>query len=615
MVSAWMIAALASQAHASTPVASTEWRDAAGERHGALLAFDGLLETAWVADVADASPWLELRLDSTTAVESVSVWPGDLTQGASSYRTVSRPTQVTVQLVTDAAESEWPTATARLRGDLAAPQRFDVPVVGTTRKVRIKFDAVQAGDAGPQLYVAEAAVNFASGERPAAVTSVGEWAASTAATKAAEQLDAEVVSFFAALSAEPSPPADAGAEPAADTAPPVDKAQALASLISWAGDGAPHLRARVAKVVPAGFRMSALPSEPKAIDALVKLRDPAAIAGLERASLRATGRDQQRLDQQIAYYYAFAELIAGQAPADKWGSPGWGPGALQSFGEVPNLDADSFGHVFIADLGNHRVQRFTASGAADRSWGAPSTADDHVDQITNVSLSGKRKYYVAGAPPSTADSGFTFPLDVAVLPGKEADGFAVLDSTKRVQTFNGAGELVRSWPVLVEDELVTGVGGQAFLVNAKGKLVVVWGSEVVSYGQDAEELSRFTLKRGAPSGAVGLKSGKVGLVYEQELVVYSLDGFEHGNMLGDELPQGFESWDVAQDAAGALWILTDTGWLLKYKKPGKLEFKVRAVEDPLGYLRIAAVGDKVYLLTQEHVQVLDAAALVAAQAQ
>ena len=581
-----------------------------------MRAFDGLLETAWATADDDDNPWLELRLDSTTQVSSVSIWPGELSAGSSSFLANSRPSKITVQLITGKSEAEWPTASVELRGDGSSPQRLDLAIEGRTRKVRFKIDEVSTGSQNNRLFIAEAGVNFAAGTHPGAVESVQTWTEGASAKKASTELHEEVVSLFTALIEEPVPPAEPVAEgedaPAIDEGEdePIDKDLALASLLTWAGDGAPHMRARVARYVPAGYRMNALPPETKAVEALVKLRKPEAISGLEKAALRSTGRAEKRLALQVAYYYALAELQDGASAADgAWGAPGWGPGGLRSFGEVANLDVDGLGHVLVGDLANHRVQRFSDDGRGDRSWGAPPKAEDASDQITNLWLEGKRSFYVSGAPPSTKDGGFTFPLDVAILPGKTADGFAALDMKKRVQIFDGSGALLRSWVVRVEDELMSGVGGQAFLVNARGKLAVVWGSEVVVFDQEAEELARFTLERGAPAGAIGLKNGKIGLIYEQDMILYSTDGFEHGSLFGDDLPDGFESWDVDVDPEGGLWVMTDTGWVLKYKKPGKLEFKVQALDESLGYLRIAAASGKVYLLIDDHIRVIDAASL------
>ena len=73
---------------AATPRGSSTLRDAEGVRHTPDLAFDGLMKTGWAEGDAGygEGSWLELTLDRKTTLNSISIWPGDLSQGARSHR-------------------------------------------------------------------------------------------------------------------------------------------------------------------------------------------------------------------------------------------------------------------------------------------------------------------------------------------------------------------------------------------------------------------------------------------------------------------------------------------------------------------------------------------------
>ncbi len=582
----------AAPALAGTPKASSELRDDDGKRHSASMAFDGRLQTGWAEAVGTggAGEWLELRLDRETQVESVSIWPGNLERGLKSLKEYGRPSKLKVTLIGSGPEEEWPTKEVRIDdGAITGPARVDVVLSGKAKSVRIELVDVNQGIVYNDTFIAEVAVNFTRGDRPSSVKAAIDWAAGSGAAKSAERNSKEIIELFETIKAT-----EFG-----------DK-EALTSIMERAADGAPHVRVRVAKYVPAGYRMAALPPDDKAVDALLKLRDPNGIPGLELASIRVKGKQQGKLEKQVDYFYAFQELVGGpNAVVPPWGELGWGEGAIQSFGEPPNLEIDQLGQVIIADTGNHRVQRYGTNGLPNGDWGASTQKEDKTDQITNVWIGGKRDFYVAAHPPGDKPGQFSNPLDVAIRPGKDFDAYAVLDNNGRVQLMDERGNVTLEWRLQTENTLEATVGGQGFIVNAKGKLVIIWGAEAFVYDSEAEELGRFEIEDGPPVGAVALKNGKLGLLIDQDMIMYSTDGFRHGSVLGDTLPSGFESWDATIDIDGRLWAVTDTGWAIKYKKPGKVEYKVRFTERALPYLRIAAQDDKVYMLQDDHIEIID----------
>ena len=122
---------------AATPRGSSTLRDSDGVRHTADRAFDGLMKTGWAEGDAGygAGSWLELSLDRKTTLNSVSLWPGDLSQGARSHREHSRPKLIRVFV--DGQQIGEP---IRLQDKMA---RVDLPLGGIEgRTVRIVVDEV-----------------------------------------------------------------------------------------------------------------------------------------------------------------------------------------------------------------------------------------------------------------------------------------------------------------------------------------------------------------------------------------------------------------------------------------------------------------------------------------
>jgi len=577
---------MASAAHAESVAASSELVGDDGTRHSADLVVDGLLSTGWAEgeEGNGAGSWLELRLDRATDVVSVSVWPGNLSSGKRSLKEYGRPRTLTVTL--SGGSGEDTVKTVRLEdGALVGPQRVDIPIRGRARTIRISIDDVYDGIVYNDTYISEVALNFAEGEAHPWVGKVFSWIEGDEGVRPREANLEEVAALKAKV--------EAGGE---------GSREALASLMDQAGNGAPYIRKWVARYVPLGYRIHAIPPDEAAIEALLKLRDPTAIPALEQASLRVLGHDENRLRGVVEMFYAYRELIGGpNTNVPNWGQTGWAVGELRGFGEPLQLEIDQGGQVYVADTGNSRVQRFTDTGRVNRTWGS-GTPD-----ITDAWLGGTRTWYVSGDAPSEAPGSFVNPVDLTIIPGKFDDGFAVLDSTGRVQVFDGTGELQTNFKApVVNIPYLSGVGGQAYVEYVRGKLVVIWSDAAYVFNMEGEELNRWDISDGVPSGAVVLKNGKLGLISGGNLVMYSIDGFRHGSILGDTLGQGFEAWDVSLDQDRRLWAVTDDGWAVKYKKPGKVDFRVRISDYGVPLPRIAVRDDVVYVLHDDRITVVDA---------
>lgn len=588
MRSKWGLAgallSLAGVSHAAGVKASSAAKGEDGRNLAVESAFDGLLSTAWAeGDLGDGKgSWIEVSFDRPVDVESITLWPGNLETGQRSAREFGRPHTVTITL--SAAGSEPVTATARVPDPSeVGPTRMDVSVVGKATTVRITLDEVHRGGLYNDCAIAEVAVNFAKGNTPAVLDRLSAWLQSEAGVRADSKDAEEVAALVTTIQAEQFGDRDA-----------------LQELMLRAGDGAPYLRNQVRGLVPAGFRLAALPPDQHAVKALLELGDSNAIPAIERAALRSLGAEAARLAQRVEMFEAYQELIGAKRTASPWGEPGVAPGALRGLGEPAAVALDPFGSLWVADTGNHRVQRFGPDGVLQRVWGI-GEAD-----ITNVWFPKSRDWYASGARPSEEKGGFVAPVDIATASSKIGTTAWVLDARGRVTVIGEDEQVSAVWQVESDLPVSAGVGGEAHLVRMSPKrFVVTLGAEAVVLDETGAEQHRFDIPDGAPQGAMAI-GGRLGLLFANDLVLYELDGFRFGGALGDSLGRGFESWDVAWDEKGKLWALTDQGVAILYKKPGRVDFRVSVSEASLDRPRFAVYDGLLYVTSGDRILRLDA---------
>ncbi|MEZ4316476.1 MAG: hypothetical protein R3F61_03180 [Myxococcota bacterium] len=579
------LAALMLGTPALAGVSASSEAKTADATHPASAAVDGLLSTAWAeGDEGDGTgAWLELKLDRLTDVSSVSVWPGRFDQGSRGLREYGRPHTITVTL---SGGGEDVTQQVRVL-DIAdtGPTRIDIPITGKAKAVRITLDQVYAGGIHNDTYITEVAVNYVAGAGHPSLEKLVEWAASKAGQEGAAKHTEEVGEAKAAFAGQDFGDRDA-----------------MAELKSAASDGAPYLRDRVAKTVADGYRMLAIPPSQDALNALLELEDPNAIAALELAATRARGDLQTALRDRVSRFRALQDLKGGgKRNVKPNGETGFCKGCLQSFGEPLGVAVDGFGGVWVADLGNHRVQRFDFSGISQATIGGGEPG------ISNAWLATTRDWYAAGNTAGTTDGSFSLPLDLDVVPDKKnGDGVVVLDAAGRVSLVGGNGAVTKSWSLGVTEPVSPGVGGEAHIAVAGKKIVAVWGNEAFVYDLEGAELSKFEIEDGVANGIVGFKNGKVAFLFDEGLVLYSTDGFRHGELLGDTVPDGYEYYDVFTDEKGKLWVVTDHGFAIKYKKPGTVDYQVEFVEYSLTVPRADAYQDVLFITDRDSFLKVDA---------
>jgi hypothetical protein len=578
-VSAAMAGKVVPGARASSELSGTDGKKPAA------LAFDGLLGTGWVEGAPDdgAGSWIELTFDKPVDVASVSLYPGFLGGANRTIREYGRPKLVTLTLTVPGAEPVVKQERLLDPGEVG-PLRHDVTLAAAgATSLRITIDEVFSGGLYSETHLAEVAVNLVSGSRPQPVEDAMAWLQSEEGQAAAQKHRAEAVALFDKVST-----AEFGDRPSFET------------LLDWAVDGAPFLRERVARL-PMGFRLAALQPDKTSIEALLKLKDANAIPAIERAGIRLTGDLAKDLARRARLFDAYTDLgSANLRNVPAWGQSGIAKGQLRSFGAPLDVAVDAYGHLFVADVGNHRVQQFGVdTGVVDKVWGAKEP------DVSEAWFYGKRDAYAAGARAGTGSGEFVNPADLAVVAGKDGDTLYVLDAKGRLTEISPDGAVTR----VVQLPTDGGAGeGEIHVVADAKSVVAVFGDEGWVYTRkdwEAEPVA-FELKEGPPSSAVLLSSTKLGLVYEGRLILYSTDGFRFGDLLGDSLGTGYENWSVTRDERGKLWAVLDTGVAVKFKKPGTVDFRIEVADYSLQNPRIAVYDDHVFVSDGDRLLHVDA---------
>ena len=76
----------------------------------------------------------------------------------------------------------------------------------------------------------------------------------------------------------------------------------------------------------------------------------------------------------------------------QFGTNGSGDGQFEG---PTGVAADSLGNIYVADMSQSRIQKFTSSGTYIDQWGANGTNDGEFDGITNVEIDSQDVVYVS----------------------------------------------------------------------------------------------------------------------------------------------------------------------------------------------------------------------------
>lgn len=542
-------------------------------------AFDGLLETSW----AEGEPgqgegtWLELNLGRSTQIDTLHIWPGKLDEGLRSFQYNARPRSITVTL--DGVPLE---ETFYIEDKMS---RVDLKIDAKAKKIRIQIEQAYEGRVFSELHIAEMAINYMD---DAPVSKIRAWQKTREATRMDEAFREDVEANYSQYKS-----AEFG-----------DK-DALSFIGKAAGDGPVYLQKKVRSIVGDGYRAQAIQSHPYAREALRKLKDPNAIPFLERAMLRSTGSQYQQIKGTISYFRAYQEMVGGpNRNPQNWGDTGWSVGELQSFGEPLPIEVDRFGSLYLADIGNNRIQLFNDEGRSIKQWGAPEPG------ITNSWYSEKGDYYVSGSDATSENAQFINPLDVVLIPEKEADGFATLEANGRIQVFDSNGTAILSWIFnhnYPAESALGGTGYLAYLPKHDYLCPVIQDQGACFDRVSGEQIGEtWDVPDGTPNALEVLTNDTLLLVFGNKIIGYAFDGFRKKVLIDEDIiGRGFESLDITIDEKGKLWVLTDMGDLYKFKRPGKLDYKLKIIDRPINYPRLALIEDMVFITSDDRIEVID----------
>lgn len=185
----------------------------------------------------------------------------------------------------------------------------------------------------------------------------------------------------------------------------------------------------------------------------------------------------------------------------QWGSQGTGNG---QFDGCYGVAVDSSGFIYVADVGNHRIQKFDAQGNFILKWGSQGTGAGQFSYPTGVAVGGGyvyvvemgnnrvQKFTTSGAyvgqwgryadPPGPVGT-FCSPYGVAV----DKNNYVYVTDTvnQRIQKFTSSGGFVRAWYF---NDYVTAVAvdGNGFVYAACDAMIFKTdanGNAVLTMGQ------------------------------------------------------------------------------------------------------------------------------------
>jgi len=574
-------AALPASASAAPKFTASSSHDSGSSVLGPELAFDGLLGTSW----AEGKPgdgvaeWIEVDLGEDRAVETISVWAGDFAS-KEAWSGRARGAEITVS-------GSGPDGDFKVGAELGDRfARKDVRVGKTVRTLRITLDAVHRGDVFETTHISEVAFDFQDPD------------VSKEALAAAEEKIVKEVARSRTTRELPELEPPTLKEAYLACKDNVDYSKNFKVIGAIATSGWQWRIPFVGKFVPVGYRLQALQFNEKAVNYLVKLKDPNAMPYFESTAAGTQNvADREWLFLEVKYLLAEQDLRRSRrATVPQWGSTGFEDGAFMSKGEALDMEVDSAGNLWVTDLGNNRIQRFTPGGTADKVIGGEKG-------IAEKWFGDKGDPYATAGMPGTEIGQFEQPMALTV---GNYDVLVVIDSALRVQTWDAEMAPKAQWTIDKDWKPSSGRGAGTPIITWMGDdFYFIIKDEVFIYTADGELKTRYVLQGGDVQAAVIAAGGKLLVRHAatNDIIEYKpADGFRQGKFLKKGVPEdGSEDWDMCTDADDNLYVATDGGNVHMWNKRGKFIETLQPWERARNMPRCAVSGPIIYVVAKDEI--------------
>jgi sugar lactone lactonase YvrE len=248
----------------------------------------------------------------------------------------------------------------------------------------------------------------------------------------------------------------------------------------------------------------------------------------------------------------------------KWGTQGQGNGQFES---PSGVAVDAAGSVYVTDSGNHRVQKFTSSGSFLTKWGTPGSGDGQ----------------------------FSSPYGIAAGPGS---GIYVTDSgNQRIQVFTADGTFLSTWgsPGTGSEQFERPAGiavdgsGSVYVADQGNNRVQVFttdGGAIASWGTQGSGRGQLT----APYDVALDPAGNVRIADLNRIQTFGPAGAFLA--LVDRVgAQSFRPVGVATGAQGDLYVVDGPGGRILRGRPPPILGETVNVRTLRGRVYVSVAGD------------------------
>ena len=514
--------------------ASSAARDA-GKLLGPELALDGDLATVWQAagPSSGENEWLEIEFRTPRPIASLTLFGGDFSS-QSAFVAHNHVAEAVLELTTKAGQETIP---------LTFAARFEplrLPLGREVRKLRLTLKRLYAGAIYANGCLAELAFDLELKD-PSVLAALDGWRHSQVGESQLTQWRSRLQEARTALKA--------------------GNLEAFPPVLDAARRGLDPIRAFLSTRLAPGFVLSHLDPEPLAIEIIQDLGLPDAVPAVEQAVWLVDDVDASRMRELVSFLIASGELHrAPRRNLPRFGTTGWEPGAFQSLNGPLPFAADNAGYLYVADVGNNRVQRLDPDGQFERSSGS-------TPQITRTFLDLEVPHYVTGHRPGEATGQFVQPVALA---SNGKDKLVVLDAHARLQVLDVDLHALLQWR-LPDDAGVSLSPGEAYprLLWHERRIYCLWGSKVFVFDEGGKLTRRFALQQPARA-AVAFK--RMLLVYHggRTLHHYGLDGVYLGELHNLPEKDPVEDLELAVGPDKRLYVHSDQSQLYRYSFKGEL---------------------------------------------